>query len=386
MDRGAGKPRSVLVVYDPSQAGITASVRGFHFQEPLANRGWRMEFLQYIPASPRSARRPWRECVIAQRARRFDVVYLLKVPALSLIRRVKTIAGTPVVFDLTDSLWNEAVGGTVWSDLDAILRESDAVFTCNSYDTAYASRFNRNTVCLPPYADVTEFQRARAARTAGAGGSPRIGWVGSPSTVPGIRNVAEPLDRVAEKLPGLTLRVVGCRSEADLPPFRHLKVSLGPASYDQRTMIEEILDMDVGIYPIVIDEEDYCVRGPLKALNYMAGGVPSVSHRAGDVARIVENGRNGMLAATPEEWESRLETLLRDSSLRREMGLAGLATVRASYSFEGAVEALDAAFAGVAGGKRDRSALAASVQVVDQIVRATAQTVRRALVPGGRER
>src|SRR4029453_8371582 len=106
----------------------------------------------------------------------------------------------------------------------------------------------------------TAFQEARARRATAGAGPPGVGWVGSPSTVPAIRTVAEPLDRVAERIPGLTLRVVGCRSEADLPAFRHLKVSLGPAVYDRRTMIEEILGMDVGIYPIVLDEEDFCVR------------------------------------------------------------------------------------------------------------------------------
>jgi glycosyltransferase involved in cell wall biosynthesis len=382
--------RRVLVLYDPFQAGITAHVRGFHFQRPLGERGWRMDFEEYTPPPASSPRRPARECAIALRARRYDIVYLLKVSSLSLVRRLKAIACVPVVFDLTDSLWRKEVGGSVWGDLDAILGQSDAVFTCNTYDTGYGARFNRAAVCLPSYADVTEFERVRAGRPPRAGGPLRIGWVGSPSTVQGIRNVAEALDRVAEKAPGLTLRVVGCREPADLPAFRFLSVSLGPAAYDQATMIEEILDMDAGIYPVVLDEEDYCIRGPLKALNYMAGKVPCVAHRAGEVARLIEDGRNGMLASSPEEWESKLERLLRDPELRREMGAAGLATVRASSSFEGAVAGLEAAFAATLEAARTsarpRSPLTASVRILDQLARAGVETARNVLGRGRRGR
>jgi glycosyltransferase involved in cell wall biosynthesis len=338
--------RSVLVVYDPSQAGVTALVRGFRFQEPLAGRGWKMEFISYTPPAPGSLRRVGRELAIALRARRCGLVYLLKVPSLSLIRRL-AIVRARVVFDLTDSLWRTEVGGTVWGDLDTILAESDAVFTCNTYDTAYGAAHNARTVRLSPYAEVEEFQRVRTTRPPRADGRVRIGWIGSPSTVRAVAHVAGAIDRLAERLPSVELRVVGCRQASDLPALRHARVSLGPADYDRRVMIEEILDMDVGLYPIVIDEDDYRVRGPLKALNYMAGSVPTVCHRAGDCARIVEEGVNGMLAGSSEEWEEKLERLARDAELRRAVGRAGLETVRASYSFEKAVDDLEAAFLSV---------------------------------------
>jgi glycosyltransferase involved in cell wall biosynthesis len=337
-----------------------------------------MEFLAYTPPPADSPRRAWRELGIALRARRHGAVYLLKVPSLSLVRRVRRIAGAAVIFDLTDSLWRPEVGGSVWGELSAILAEADAVFTCNRYDTEHAARFNRNTVCLPPYAHVGELQRARATRPPRTEAGPvRIGWIGSPSTVRAIANVAGPLDAVAARNAGVTLRVVGCANSADLPAFRHLDLSLGPASYERATMIEELVDLDVGIFPIVIDEEDYCVRGPLKALTYMAAGVACICHRAGECARIIEDGRNGMLADSLPEWEAKLEQLVRDPALRRRLGEAALATIRESHSFEKAVADLEGALSDVLAGAKRRSAIVASAAVAAQLLRLSGRTLQR---------
>jgi glycosyltransferase involved in cell wall biosynthesis len=335
------------VIYDPAQAGITAHVRGFHFKDALAARGWRMEFLAYSPPPFDSPRRGWREIAIALRARAFGVVYLLKVSSLTLVQRLQEVGGARVVFDLTDSLWREEIGGGIWGDLDRILAESDAVFTCNTFDSEYGARFNPRVISLPSYANVTRFDEARTSAPIRSGDGVRIGWIGSPSTVAGIRNVAEPLERVAARNPGLELRVVGAAEEADLPVFRHLRVSRGPASYDEAMMIREILGMDLGLFPIVIDLEDYRVRGPLKALNYMAGAVPCVCQRAGECERIIQDGVNGLLASTDAEWEARIESLVRDAALRVRIGRAGYETVRKSFSFEAAADLLARALADV---------------------------------------
>jgi len=365
--------KSVLVLYDPAQAGMTVHVRGTHFQKMLAERGWRMDFLAYSPPSNDSPRRKWRELGIALRARRFGIVYLLKISSLSLVRLLRD-SGTRVVFDLTDSLWREEVGGTIWGDLDRIVAESDAVFTCNAYDTEYGARLNPRTVCLPPYADVTRFQQVRTERPSRADGVVRIGWVGSPSTLPAIKNVAAPLDRVAQRHPGIELRVVGCPDAGRLPAFPHLPVSLGPATYDQEDMIQEVLDLDIGIFPVPLDVDDYRVRGPMKAFVYMAGSVPCICHRAGECEQLIEDGRNGLLAGSPEEWETQLERLVLDPALRRTIGRAGLETVRSSYSLEAAGNRLEAALSSVLREPARRSALSAHARLLIHLARVGAQT------------
>ncbi len=70
----------------------------------------------------------------------------------------------------------------------------------------------------------------------------------------------------------------------------------------------------------------------LKALQYMALGIPVVVSPVGVNAEIVGSGREGYLARTEEEWESALERLLRIPPFAAGLGEAGRLTVERSYS------------------------------------------------------
>jgi glycosyltransferase involved in cell wall biosynthesis len=47
---------------------------------------------------------------------------------------------------------------------------------------------------------------------------------------------------------------------------------------------------------------------------------------------VVEDGVNGFLAATPDEWTDKLERLIVDRELRRRMGEVARATVHERYA------------------------------------------------------
>jgi glycosyltransferase involved in cell wall biosynthesis len=70
----------------------------------------------------------------------------------------------------------------------------------------------------------------------------------------------------------------------------------------------------------------------LKALQYMALGIPTICSPVGVNIDIIQDGRNGLIAATEDEWIAKLKQLLRSAELRRSLGRAGRATVEAQYS------------------------------------------------------
>jgi len=47
---------------------------------------------------------------------------------------------------------------------------------------------------------------------------------------------------------------------------------------------------------------------------------------------IIQDGVNGFLASTEEEWEEKLECLIADAGLREKLGQAGRRTVEERYS------------------------------------------------------
>ncbi len=75
-------------------------------------------------------------------------------------------------------------------------------------------------------------------------------------------------------------------------------------------------------------------------LDAMACGKPIVATRAGGIPEVVVDGETGILVAPRDDraLASAIATLLKDESLRRRMGEAGLARVRAHFSAERMVQ------------------------------------------------
>jgi glycosyltransferase involved in cell wall biosynthesis len=118
-------------------------------------------------------------------------------------------------------------------------------------------------------------------------------------------------------------------------------------SYDQAQMIDEVFDMDIGLCPLQ-DTERSVVRGVLKASIYMCGEAAIIASPIGQVPDVIEDGVNGMLASTTEEWLSKLDSLVSDASLRRRLAAAGLETVRNRFRTHQSWELLRAVLRGEA--------------------------------------
>jgi glycosyltransferase involved in cell wall biosynthesis len=88
---------------------------------------------------------------------------------------------------------------------------------------------------------------------------------------------------------------------------------------------------DVGVYPLTDDEWSRGKCG-FKAIEFMACGVPVVASAVGVNREIIQDGANGFLASTDEEWVAKLTRLLEDLELRRRIAAAGRQTIEQSFS------------------------------------------------------
>jgi glycosyltransferase involved in cell wall biosynthesis len=61
---------------------------------------------------------------------------------------------------------------------------------------------------------------------------------------------------------------------------------------------------------------------------------------------IVEHGKTGFLAATPEQWREHLAELIQDWRLRRDMGMRARASVERRYTVETVLPGLVKVFGG----------------------------------------
>jgi glycosyltransferase involved in cell wall biosynthesis len=192
---------------------------------------------------------------------------------------------------------------------------------------AWARQHNRNVSVVPMAVDLAEYDRVRPP-THSASERVVLGWAG---TAGGLRylEALAPVLRDLSARKSIVVRVIsGGFRDVCLPG-----VPVEARPWQARTALAEMKDFDIGLVPL--DDTPFeQAKFPFKLLQYLALGVPAVSARIGVACDVVEHGRSGLLAGSPDEWRAGLETLIDDADLRKRMASAGHDTVAAHYTID----------------------------------------------------
>ena len=104
-------------------------------------------------------------------------------------------------------------------------------------------------------------------------------------------------------------------------------------AWKRDTEIPDLQEIDIGIMPLPDDEWAKGKCG-LKGLQYMALAIPTIMSPVGVNTEIIQDGENGFLATTIQEWVDKLSQLIDSAALRERIGVNGRQTVLSSYSVE----------------------------------------------------
>lgn len=265
------------------------------------------------------------------RSREFDVVVVQKALLTVGLRGLDAVARTNVrrlVVDVDDAVHlGPAHDMPAWlrpfedrSQPARLVARADRIIAGSSALATAVADINRRVTVVPTSVDTDVLTPAPRPRNP----SPVVGWIGSPSTAPYLAAAGPALRRLARRR-SFVLRVVG----GTPPALPGVEVEIRP--WDHRRELADLRGFDVGIMPL--PDTDW-TRGKcgLKALQYMAVGVPAVCSPVGATREILRHGREGFLAPTVASWEEPLERLLDDASLRDRLGGAGRARVEERYS------------------------------------------------------
>jgi glycosyltransferase involved in cell wall biosynthesis len=240
--------------------------------------------------------------------------------------------GKRIIYDLDDAIYRRTSSPANRffrylrspSKIKKIIEISDYVITCNGYLEDYARRFNKNVISIHTSVDTEKFTlRSYIKKDIG---NVTIGWIGSHSTAPYLKELEGVLRRLSVNH-SFSLKIIGAGYHGlDIPG-----VDIENLNWDIGSEITEFQSLDIGVYPLPENEWTLGKTG-FKAIQYMSVGVPCVASNVGANRDIVKDGVNGYLARTEEEWFEKLSALIMDRDLRIKIGSAGRRTVEEKYS------------------------------------------------------
>jgi glycosyltransferase involved in cell wall biosynthesis len=211
----------------------------------------------------------------------------------------------------------------------ATMRACDAVAAGNAFlaDEARRHTTAARVEIIPTCVDSQLYPVSEPTRTADA----QLVWVGSSSTLQGLRAVAPLLETIGREVAGVRLKLICDRffEPRDLPVIACPWTASNEAA--------DIAAADIGIAHV---PDDLWSRGKcgLKVLQYMAAGLPVVANPVGVHREMVRHGETGFLAETPAEWVAAIRRLAHDPDLRRRLGRMGRAVLEARYSVAAGAE------------------------------------------------
>lgn len=268
-----------------------------------------------------------------RRNKQFDLLWIEKeaLPWWPRWFESALLGETPYVLDFDDAVFHNydlhrlgLVRRVYGQRLDGLMARAALVVGGNDYLAARAKAAGAKRVeVLPTVIDVTRYPGTRPVKH--EGDLPRIIWIGSPSTARYLELLREPLQALASRVK-FVLRVIG--AVVDLPG-----VNVECVKWTEATEVANIAECDVGVMPLL---DSAWERGKCgyKLIQYMACGLPVVASPIGVNTQIVDDGANGFLASTADEWVAALERLLTNAELCIRMGREGRQRVESKYCLQ----------------------------------------------------
>ncbi len=206
-----------------------------------------------------------------------------------------------------------------------LMKKADHVITCTPYLDQFVKKYNANTTDISSTIDTDLYRPKKNYEL--RENELVLGWSGSHSTSKYLY-LLEPVFRrlVEEKIP-FRLLVMGD------PNFKMEGIPVESLPWKEEYEVEVISRFDIGLYPLP-DERWVYGKSGLKALQYMAAGIPTIASAIGTNFRIIVDGYNGFLVNTTEEWYQRIIELSADLALRRKIGTRAAAKVNQYYSIK----------------------------------------------------
>ena len=226
-----------------------------------------------------------------------------------------------MVFDFDDAIWTRPIKPysflTQWrvnKRLKFWLQNSQQTFVANQYLANYAKKHSGSVTVLPMSLDLDLWKP-------GVQEEGLIGWCGAPHNFHYLESMQEELLELKSNFPQVRFAVYSGKKPALKIPFEYVPFQKG----SEHLFVQRL---QIGLLPL--DNDPYsCGKSPIKALQYMACGVPIVSNGQGATVELLQ----GINASSCQE-------LLQDLNKRAALSKAGRALVEKNHDQKKVVQLL----------------------------------------------
>jgi glycosyltransferase involved in cell wall biosynthesis len=267
--------------------------------------------------------------------RRYDLVYIFLwvTPfGFPLMERIFTTINPNVVYDIDDLIFMRSLNG-VNTKTDFIkgrrkpfllMKRAKHVITCTPYLTEVAQKYNAEVTDISSTINTSTYQPVNTYKN---DHKITLGWSGSHSTAPFLYLLKDVLLELNKRIP-FKLIVMGANE------FTIEGLDIELVKWSVENEIATLQRFDIGLYPLPLDNDWVLGKSGLKALQYMAVGVPVIATAIGANFRIIQEATTGFLVSSNNEWIEKIEFLINNPEQRQNIGLAGRENVVKNYSID----------------------------------------------------
>ena len=234
-----------------------------------------------------------------------------------------------------------------------VVKNSDVVFAISPYLIDKAKEYGcKNVVYLPPFVDMNLFSTDMDAR-----GNMRedlgiinndivIGYAGSFSYIEGLSILLQAFKNLSKKHSNIKLIILGgkiggrlTKDEDDVTKLvKNLNIEdkviiVPPQPHEEVPTF--LSTCDITCCP-KIDCELNRAANPIKVVEYLSMGLPTVCSAVGGITSTIEDGVDGLLVKPGDvkELEEKLEWIIQNPERAKEIGESGRKTAMEKYSYE----------------------------------------------------
>ena len=219
-----------------------------------------------------------------------------------------------------------------------IARRSDLCIGASRFLVQYLCRYNDNVVYMPTAVDTVFFRPGPEKKK---DKSLVLSWLGTMHRKDNVENIEfliECFQRVNAAYPQIRLEIVGAGIFYE--QAHDLVLRCGNDSVllkpwiDPENIPQYLQKIDIGIMPLIQDTKFNRAKSPTRLFEYMAMAKPVVASCIGEAKEIIDNGVNGILAGTRQEFAEGLKALIESESMRKTLGENARKTVEEKFSLK----------------------------------------------------